>query len=93
MTPAMREIVREVAARHRVRAEDILSESRQRPHARARQEVMFLMVETGRWSLPRIGAHLGRHHTSVLFGARAHAARLREVPDDLARWRGLGKAP
>ena len=69
-------IARSVAARRRVRFDDMMSRSRYLPFARARQEAMYLMVAEKRWSLPRIGMFFGRDHTTILHGARAHEKRL-----------------
>lgn len=88
MTPAQREIIESVAARHNVCPDDIVGASRRRAIARARQEVMYVMRRDGRWSTPMIGRVLGaRDHATVIFGAAAHARRAAE---DLAKWTGLG---
>lgn len=54
---------------------DILGDSRKRPVAYARHYAMWLLRELG-YSLPEIGRQLRRDHSSVLFGVRAHAARV-----------------
>lgn len=75
-----KEIVRDVARRHRVRFEEILGPSRAQPIAGIRQEAMWELHQQDRWSLPQIGRFLGnRDHTTVLHGVRRHAERLAEA--------------
>lgn len=86
----MRAIARAVAARHRMTLDEMMSASRVRRLARARQEAMYLMVKAERWSLPRIGMFFGKDHTTILHGARAHERRLEEAKAaDRASWTGL----
>lgn len=45
--------------------------------AHPRQEAMWRMHQTGKWSLPQMGRFLGgRDHTTCLSGIRAHQRRL-----------------
>lgn len=71
----LRAMLTTVAFVHDVPEADILSDSRFKEHARARHHFMAEAVATGRWSLPQIGAFIGRDHTTVLAGVRAHARR------------------
>lgn len=74
MSAAMRQIAQQVANRHGIPLEGLLT-GRRRPTAHARQEAMYLMVEQKRWSLPRIGMFFDKDHTTVLHGYRAHKKR------------------
>lgn len=80
----MRSILAEVCAERGVTETDILSQSRRRKIAHPRQDFMWRCRQVkradgrDRYSLPQIGAFLQRDHTSVLFGVRAHEARLGE---------------
>lgn len=69
------QILADVCLRYEVAVEDVLSGSRWKPVSRARQAFMAEAYATGRWSQPQIGAFLGRDHTTVLHGLRAHARR------------------
>lgn len=90
---AMLDIARQVAARHRLRVEEMLKPCRERRYSWPRQEAMHLMVRERRWSLPRIGMFFGVHHTTILYGARQHAKREREkAMRDAAAWRDFGKS-
>ena len=49
------------------------------PHiSRPRQVLMWILVEAARWSSPRIGRALDRHHSTVVLGRQA-IERLREA--------------
>lgn len=79
MTPAQREIIEDVAQRHDLTVALLQSKHRMRSIAHPRQEAMYLLRATGRWSLPQIGRVLGcRDHTTVLFGIRAFERRRAE---------------
>lgn len=73
--PTMRARLDDVCARYHVGQATILSRTRYQTFVRPRQELMWLLRQDG-YSLPQIGQFMNRHHTSVLFGARAHEARL-----------------
>lgn len=73
---SMKDILTRSAAVHSVEPREILGESRCKAIAHIRQEVMWLLKQEDRWSLPQIGQFLNRDHTSVLHGVRAHQARL-----------------
>lgn len=67
-------IAQEVSARTGVSVQQLRGPQRARAVARARWEVMYLAYDTGRFSLPQIGAFLGgRDHTTVMHGCRGHA--------------------
>lgn len=87
----MREIVAAVSARHGLRTTDVLSQSRARPYAHARQDIMLEAFETRnfdgskRYSLPQIAREISRlgdrpeemDHTTVIHGIRKAKARRR----------------
>ena len=64
-----------VCRRYGITRADIYGRSHSRKYAHPRQEVMWLARQAG-LSFPQIGKALGRDHTSVLHGIRAHEARL-----------------
>lgn len=73
----MAQIIARVAEKHGLTAAELKSERRARHIFHPRQEAMHEMHAQKRWSLPQIGRSLGgRDHTTVLYGVRAHAARL-----------------
>jgi chromosomal replication initiation ATPase DnaA len=72
---SMREILLDVAALHDITVEDLKSHKRGRRYAHPRQQAMAEMYATGRCSMPMIGSFLGRDHTTVLWGIRAHERR------------------
>jgi hypothetical protein len=61
----------------------ILSRRRDCRYVGPRQAAMYLLA--GRYSLPQIGAALGRDHTTVLYGIRAVEKRLERDPDYAAQ--------
>lgn len=71
-------ILREVAAKHGFTVPEMLSARQDRKLAAARQEAMWRMSKETTMSLPAIGRRLGRDHSTVLYGIRAHERRLRE---------------
>lgn len=73
---SIRGVITEVAERHDLTLDEIRGPGRHRWLTRPRQEAMYLLWETGRYSLSQIGYHLGkRDHTTVLHGVRAHKRR------------------
>ena len=81
-TTTMRQITTEVAAERGVSYDDLVMPDSV-PGARAfaiahpRQEAMWRMKQTGKWSLPQMGRFLGgRDHTTILAGVRAHQTRI-----------------
>jgi len=75
-TRLLRAILSTVAFVEDVPVELILGRSNVRTVTRARQRFMAEAYQTGRWSLPQIGAFIGRDHTTVLAGVRSHEAKL-----------------
>lgn len=77
---SMRGILADVAWRHGIAPHVLRGDVRARWAAHPRQEAMYLMYQTGRFSLPQIGIFLGnRDHTTVLHGIRAHKKRREEM--------------
>lgn len=70
-------ILQEVAAAHDVTVEDLKGQCRHKWIVHPRQEAMWMMVQTGRFSLPQIAVLFNRDHTTVLHGWRQHGKRLR----------------
>lgn len=68
-------VVSAVCAIHEVAPTDLLGPARFSAVNRARQHAMWLLRGQG-YSSPQVGAALGRDHTTVLHGARAHAKRV-----------------
>lgn len=72
----MAEIAADVCAARGVTICDLRSPNERSAVASgARQHFMFEAYATGQYSLAQIGRFLGRHHTTVLHGIRAHKAR------------------
>jgi chromosomal replication initiation ATPase DnaA len=72
--PRVNAVIRQVADKYAIPAMLITSQSRSRIASHPRQEVYAELQDLG-FSLGAIGGWLERHHTSVLYGARAHRAR------------------
>lgn len=84
-TPRQRfnRIISRVAEKHQISVADLLGPSPARRFSHPRQEAMAEVKETFAYSLPRIGRLFGgRDHTTVLFGIRAHQARVRSQIDE-----------
>lgn len=75
--PSIREIQREVCAKHGITLHDLLSDRRQKHIVIARLEGYWRAYRETPRSLPTIGRAFRRHHTSVLSGIRAHEARMK----------------
>ncbi len=71
---SIRELVVQSAIRHSVKPADIYGKDIKRTYSRPRQWVCCEARQLG-YSLPLIGRVLGLHHTTVLHGAQAEAAR------------------
>lgn len=72
-----KQIIAHVAERRGMSVKEMLSQTRRRPVARARQEAMWELRQRTRLSLPAIAERLKlKDHTTVLHGVRAHEARL-----------------
>lgn len=67
-------IIEAVAKLHGVTRGDILGDGRVRPIQMARNHAYWLLHEVCEYSYPQIGVLMGRNHSSVLGGARQHAA-------------------
>lgn len=83
-TDSMRTILEHIALHYGLSVEALKGPCRARQVAWPRQEAMWLMHKTGRYSLPQIGRFLGyRDHTTVLHGIRRHQARVDKAAADL----------
>jgi chromosomal replication initiation ATPase DnaA len=76
LTPKHRSdaIISAAAKHYLVTVDAVMGRSRLGPVVKARQVAMYLLRETGDYSLPAIGRRMGRDHTTVLHGVRAVAA-------------------
>lgn len=85
VTPApktARGIARQVAAKHKIGVNEILSGRRSRYIVIARQETYWRCRNETTLSLPQIGRFLGgKDHTSVLHGIRQYEKRLKANAD------------
>ena len=70
MSYSIRDIETAVAARYRLTRDQVRGLDRRREVARPRQIAMYLAREMTGQSLPRIGAHFCREHTTVLHAMR-----------------------
>ena len=76
-----RQIVQEVADKHRVCFNDILSPRRNKESVAARHEAAWRMRKETTMSLPQIGQRLGgKDHTTVLYAIKRHEANITGVP-------------
>lgn len=102
--PAIRDILKAVAAAYNVSAWDIISQRRTNSVVPARQVTMYLARKLTLWSLPCIGRQLGgKDHTTVLHAIRriedripndaALAARIAAIEGDLAKGIDGGRQP
>ena len=87
MIVTMRDIEKAVSLKFNLPLEELRSIKRDRYIARPRQIAMFLSREMTQNSLPRIGRHFGRDHTTVLHAIRA-VNRLSTSPDFAAQVEG-----
>lgn len=79
-TKTMKEIIREVAAKHKLSVTEILSFRRTRHIVSARHEAIWRCKMETTNSLPAIGrAFGGFDHTTVLHAIRMHEKRMREA--------------
>lgn len=73
----MASIAQRVAEKHGLTVEQLKSVSRAARIVQPRQEAMHEMVQTGKWSTPRIGMFFGgMDHTTVLWACKAHQRRM-----------------
>ncbi len=80
--PVARQTMREIAERicelRGLSLDQMRGPQRAQEIAHPRQEAMWLMYETGRWSNKQIGNFFGgKDHTTVIHGRRAHLERSR----------------
>jgi chromosomal replication initiator protein len=74
--PTMASIAADVAGKYGISIDALRSRDQTHDIAHPRQEAMYLMHKTGRYSMPQIGRYFGgKDHTTVLHGIRAHAKR------------------
>lgn len=73
--PSITQMIAAAAKIYSVTTESILGKTRKKRIVLARHWVMYNAVRIGRSSCAAVGQRLGKDHTSVLWGAVAHAAR------------------
>lgn len=72
-----KEIVREIASKHGLTMDEILTETKAHRIAHARQEAMYELRQRTSLSLPAIARRLNLlDHSTVHYGLRAHEERL-----------------
>lgn len=77
---SMAAILAGVATKHGLTVAEMKGPGRARRVAWPRQEAMWLIYLTGRYSRPQIGRFLGnRDHTTVLHGCREHEKRMAQA--------------
>jgi chromosomal replication initiator protein len=74
----MKQIAEEVAVTHKITMGEMMSQARCFRASHPRQEAMWLMRQTGRYSYPQIGRFFGKDHTTVLHAERQYEKRLAE---------------
>lgn len=75
----MREITVEVAQKHQLNPREMRAGARERRVAHPRQEAMWRIYQTGRYSYPQIARFLGyKDHTTIIHGVREHERRRAE---------------
>jgi chromosomal replication initiator protein len=84
--PEIPDLIAAAAALEGGTASDVLGPDRHRRAVRPRHAAMWLAFKVTPDSLPAIGRAFGRHHTTVLYGIRAHERRL--AADAATRARG-----
>jgi chromosomal replication initiation ATPase DnaA len=73
---SMSGIADQVASSHRCTIDDLKGPDRFREVVWARQEAMWRMRKTGRFTYPQIGKFLNRDHATIIHGVRAYERRL-----------------
>lgn len=77
----MAAIAARIAEKHGLTVDDLKTGGRRRRVCWPRQEAMHEMMETGKWSLPRVGMFFGgMDHTTVLWACRSHERRSARGP-------------
>lgn len=89
--PTLGVIAAVVASSYGVALDDLYGQSRMRHLIRARQAFYFIARTLTPRSLPQIGEHCGRDHTTVLHGVRAVEARMAADPDERTRMQAIMK--
>lgn len=85
--PRYKIIMREVAAKHSVRIDDLRSPRRDRKSTAARAEAAYRMRKETDLSLPQIGRKLGgRDHSTVFYSIKKHECFLRG--ETQMEWKG-----
>jgi hypothetical protein len=74
-TGQMSKIAAEIAASYGVTVSELREPDKHGDMVRPRQHVMFALRQAG-YSMTRIGKFLNRDHTTVMYGAKAHAGRV-----------------
>ena len=69
------QIIREVCAKYRLTYDELMTRTHKPALAHPRQELMYRLITECGWSQPRCGQFFNKHHTTCLYGARAHARR------------------
>lgn len=69
-------IIAEVCAKHRITWGQLVSNRRSPTYSWPRQEVYWRAHKETALSYPEIGAALGRDHTTVIYGVKAHERRV-----------------
>lgn len=72
----MRQIVKDVALKHQMTVEELLSATRRVPIVKARQEAMYrIKIEIG-CSLLELGRFFKKDHTTIMHAIERHAERI-----------------
>lgn len=94
--PSWRFLLKLACLRHRVLPKVILGPARTRGAVAARHYAICLIYQHTQCSLPQVGAHLGRDHTTVLYALEKHNANRKLVDQNpmlVAVWRPKAKQP
>ena len=87
--PPLGEVIAAAIAAEGGTTAEALGPSRKRSPTRSRQAAMWLAFKITPHSLQTIGAAFGRHHSTVIYGIRAHERHLAEDSKARARSDGL----
>jgi chromosomal replication initiator protein len=74
MRPFARQIIKEVAEKHRLKPEHLTGYTRVRPIVRARWEAAHRMRKELKMSSTAIGRRLNRDHTTIIYALRQYEA-------------------
>lgn len=85
MKPTVRDVERAVCFRFNLTRADMMGPNRERRYARPRQIAMYLARQMAGASLPKIGKHFDRDHTTVLHAERRIASLAAQKPH-IAEW-------